>query len=299
MCLEQILDINEEENSMKLLKAAPVRVKIMDEVQEKVTKLKSEGVKPKLVVILVGEDAASQVYVGRKHKACEKLGIISEQIILPTSTTEEKLLSEVDRLNEDDSVHGILVQFPLPSHMSKKRVASRISFKKDCDGFHPMSQGIGLTGMEVFAPMPCTPLGIIKLLDGYDIDLNGKSVAVIGRSNIVGKPMMYMTLNKNATVSIMHRRTPDSLKKHILSEADVIIAAAGVRNLFRPEDVKKGVVIIDVGIHRLDDGSLGGDVITEDFEGIASAITPVPGGVGPMTITMLMYNLVHLAEQYK
>ncbi len=260
------------------------------------TKLKSEiellknttSSAPGLAVILVGDDAASKVYVKNKHKACVELGINSYEIIMPESTPEEELISKIHELNSDDNVDGILVQLPLPKHINEENVISAISVQKDVDAFHPYNVGKILTGDYTF--LPCTPAGIITLLEHYNVDVKGKKCVVIGRSNIVGKPMALLMLEKNATVTICHSKT-ERLEDEIAS-ADILIVAIGKPEFIKGRMIKPGAVVIDVGINRLEDGRLVGDVDFESTASVASMITPVPGGVGPMTITTLMCNTV-------
>jgi len=246
------------------------------------------GLKVGLSVILVGEDSASKVYVRNKHKACKDVGIISFEHILPAETSEEELLALIEKNNVDPAVNGILVQLPLPDHMNKDRVLEAISPAKDVDGFHPYNIGKLVTGTPLFEP--CTPLGIMTLIDSTGIDIEGKDAVIVGRSNIVGKPMAFMLLKRNATVTICHSRTADLAGK--VKGADIVVAAVGVLEMVKGEWIKEGAVVIDVGMNRNAEGKLAGDV---DFEGAklnASHITPVPGGVGPMTIAMLLKNTV-------
>ena len=247
---------------------------------------------PGLAVILVGDDPASAVYVRNKHKGCLEVGINSYEITMPKETTEAELLSEIDRLNLDENVHGILVQLPLPKHISEERVLNRISPKKDVDAFHPENVGKIMLGKYSF--LPCTPAGIMELLSFYNVEVEGKECVVLGRSNIVGKPMSMLLLSKNGTVTVCHSRTKNL--SEITKRADILVVAIG-KALFVGEDmVKPGAVVIDVGINRMPDGKLAGDV---DFDAVskkASMITPVPGGVGPMTITMLLKNTLTAAR---
>ena len=245
-----------------------------------------------LAVILVGSDPASAVYVRNKHRACEQVGIDSYQIELPESTSEEELLSRIDRLNLDDKVNGILVQLPLPKHISEKKVIERIDPKKDVDAFHPENVGRIIIGNYTF--LPCTPAGIIALLDYYKINIEGKNCVVIGRSNIVGKPMSLLLTERNGTVTLCHSRTKGL--KEICKNADLIVVAIGKAEFLTADMVKEGAIVIDVGINRLADGRLVGDVHFDQVKEVASMITPVPGGVGPMTITMLLYNTLSAAK---
>jgi methylenetetrahydrofolate dehydrogenase (NADP+)/methenyltetrahydrofolate cyclohydrolase len=254
--------------------------------------LKAKGVTPGLAVVLVGENPASQVYVRNKVKACEDAGLHSVLEKYDTSMSEADLLARVQGLNNDPSIHGILVQLPLPAHIDGQKVIEAISPAKDVDGFHIASAGALMTGMPGF--WPCTPFGCMKMLESIGYDLKGKHAVVIGRSNIVGKPMALMLLQKNATVTICHSATPDL--KAMTLQADVIVAAVGKRNVLTADMVKPGAVVLDVGMNRNDEGKLCGDVDFEGVKEVASYITPVPGGVGPMTITMLLVNTLEAAE---
>jgi methylenetetrahydrofolate dehydrogenase (NADP+)/methenyltetrahydrofolate cyclohydrolase len=254
--------------------------------------LKAKGVTPGLAVVLVGENPASQVYVRNKVKACEDAGLHSVLEKYEASMTEADLLARVDVLNKDPSIHGILVQLPLPAHIDAQKVIEAISPAKDVDGFHIASAGALMTGMSGF--WPCTPYGCMKMLESIGYDLKGKHAVVIGRSNIVGKPMALMLLQKNATVTICHSATPNL--KAMTLQADVIVAAVGKRNVLTADMVKPGAVVLDVGMNRNDEGKLCGDVDFEGVKEVASFITPVPGGVGPMTITMLLVNTLEAAE---
>lgn len=250
--------------------------------------LTAEGKTPGLCVILVGEDKASQVYVRNKEKQSEAMGMNSRVVRLPETISEEELLKEVEKQNEDDSMHGILVQLPLPKHIDEQKVLRAIRYEKDVDGFHPMNVGNFFLGNE--SALPCTPYGIMKILEEYNIDIEGKKAVVIGRSNIVGKPMAIMLLNKNATVTIAHSRTQNL--KELAKEADILVAAIGRGHFINADFIKEGAVVIDVGMNRDSNGKLIGDVDTESAKGIAGYITPVPGGVGPMTITMLLQQTI-------
>jgi methylenetetrahydrofolate dehydrogenase (NADP+)/methenyltetrahydrofolate cyclohydrolase len=263
------------------------------DVSARVTALKARGVTPGLAVILVGDNAASQVYVRNKVKACEDTGMHSVLETWPASMTEAELLARVDAMNRDPSIHGILVQLPLPAHMNAQRVIEAISPDKDVDGFHIASAGALMTGLPGF--WPCTPYGCMKMLESIGYDLKGKHAVVIGRSNIVGKPMAMMLLQQNATVTICHSATPDL--KAMTLQADVIVAAVGKRNVLTADMVKPGAVVLDVGMNRNDEGKLCGDVDFAGVKEVAGWITPVPGGVGPMTITMLMVNTLESAER--
>jgi len=271
----------------ELIDGKVVSQSVRDEVAELASKLKQDtGIVPGLAAVLVGDDAASEIYVRNKRKACEKVGIYSEEHKLPAETTEEQLLGLVNKLNEDTKIHGILVQLPLPGHIDETKILRTVSPLKDVDGFHPYNVGLLVEGNPRF--VSCTPGGIIKMLDFYNIDIKGKDVVVVGRSNIVGKPVSMLLLHRHGTVTICHSRTKDL--KAVTGRADILVAAIGRANFITADMVKDGAVVIDVGINRKDDGKLTGDV---DFEAVsekASFITPVPGGVGPMTIAMLLYN---------
>lgn len=263
------------------------------DVAARVTALKARGITPGLAVILVGDNAASQVYVRNKVKACEDTGMHSVLETWPASMTEAELLARVDAMNNDPTIHGILVQLPLPAHMNAQRVIEAISPEKDVDGFHIASAGALMTGLPGF--WPCTPYGCMKMLESIGYDLKGKHAVVIGRSNIVGKPMAMMLLQQNATVTICHSATKDL--KAMTLQADVIVAAVGKRNVLTADMVKPGAVVLDVGMNRNDEGKLCGDVDFAGVKEVAGYITPVPGGVGPMTITMLMVNTLESAER--
>ena len=273
-----------------------VSEKLRSDLRDKIAEFKSgEGATPTLAVILVGADPASQVYVRNKHKACLDVGIESIQIELPECTSEDELLRKIDELNKDDSVSVILVQLPLPSHIDESRVIEYIDPKKDVDAFHPINQGKILVGNYTF--LPCTPAGIISLIDHYNIDVAGKNCVVIGRSNIVGKPMALLLTERHGTVTLCHSRTIGL--SEICKNADIIVVAIGKAEFLKADMVKPGAVIIDVGINRLDSGKLVGDVAFEEVKEIASFITPVPGGVGPMTITTLLNNTLLAAKLQK
>ena len=267
--------------------------KLRAEVTLRTTALKAKGITPGLAVILVGENPASQVYVRNKVKACEDSGLHSILEKHPASLTEAALLNRIDALNHDTGIHGILVQLPLPAHIDAQKVIEAISPAKDVDGFHIASAGALMTGMPGF--WPCTPYGCLKMLESIGYELKGKHAVVIGRSNIVGKPMALMLLQKNATVTICHSATQDL--KAITLQADVIVAAVGKRNILTADMVKPGAVVLDVGMNRNEEGKLCGDVDFVGVEQVAGFITPVPGGVGPMTITMLLINTLEAAER--
>ena len=288
--------------SAQIISGNEVAKSIRAELKGEVSKMKAGGVTPGLVVVIVGEDPASQVYVRKKGEACEELGIHSETIRLPAETKESELLSLIDKYNADKKFDGILVQLPLPKHISEEKVLLRIDPSKDVDGFHPINVGKMVVGAESY--LPCTPAGIQELLVRSGNDPKGKHVVVLGRSNIVGKPITNILLQKapgaDATVTICHSRTHDL--PSFSRQADILIAAMGVPNFVKADMVKDGVVVIDVGVNRIDDPAakngtrLVGDVDFESVKAKAKAITPVPGGVGPMTITMLMKNTVKAAK---
>ena len=276
----------------KILDGKQIAKEYRQRLKNQVNDLKEYGFTPKLSVILVGNDGASQSYVKSKKKAAEKIGMISEIIHLDESTSEEIVLSELNRLNNDDTVSGILVQVPLPKQVSEQKVLEAINPEKDVDGFHP----IGKLYIDEQTFVPCTPLGIMEILKHADINLEGKNAVVIGRSHIVGQPVSKLLLQANATVTILHSRTKN-MNAH-LKQADVIVSAVGQPGLVTKENVKKGAVIIDVGNTPDENGKLKGDVAYDEVKEIASAITPVPGGVGPLTITMVLNNTL-LAEKLR
>lgn len=276
----------------KLIDGKKISAQIKDECREKVAKLSEQGIKITLAVIQVGHDPASGVYVNNKKKGCEYIGIQSLSYELPEDTSEEELLSLIRKLNEDNKVNGILVQLPLPGHISEDKVIRTIDCHKDVDGFHPESVGALCIGQPGF--VSCTPAGIIQLLKRSCIDIAGKECVVLGRSNIVGKPMALLLLRENATVTIAHSKTKNL--KEVTRRADILIVAVGKSQMITKDYVKEGAVVIDVGIHRNAENQLNGDVNFEDVAPICSAITPVPGGVGPMTIAMLMHNCVESAS---
>ena len=276
----------------KIIDGRSISTAVKARVAKGVLDLKERGIDVGLAVIIVGNNPASKVYVANKKKACEELGIISEEYALPESTTEEQLLELIAELNGKKSINGILCQLPLPSHIDEKRVIDSISPEKDVDAFHPHTVGRIMIGDYDF--VPCTPAGIMEMLEYEGIDVEGKKCVVIGRSNIVGKPMGMLLLHKNGTVTICHSRTRDL--KEICRSADILVAAVGKAKFVTADMVKLGAVVIDVGMNRVD-GKLCGDVDFDMVEGIASAITPVPGGVGPMTIAMLMQNTLTAAKK--
>ncbi|WP_077618744.1 bifunctional methylenetetrahydrofolate dehydrogenase/methenyltetrahydrofolate cyclohydrolase FolD [Bacillus sinesaloumensis] len=265
------------------------------EIAEEVQKLSQEGIIPGLAVLLVGNDPASRSYVKGKEKACQETGIHSLMLEYPDTITEEFLLSEIDRLNQDPTIHGILVQLPLPKSINETAVIERISPEKDVDGFHPINIGRMMTGQDAF--LPCTPFGIIEMVKSKQISIEGKHVVVVGRSNIVGKPVGQLFLNENATVTYCHSRTANL--KEMTLQADILVAAVGRANFIPGDYIKEGAVVIDVGVNRLEETrKLVGDVNFEEAKEKASYLTPVPGGVGPMTITMLLHNTVQSAKKF-
>lgn len=276
-----------------IIKGNEVAEKKRAQLTEEVVKLKEQGIVPGLAVILVGEDPASRSYVKGKEKGCEQVGIYSELIEFPETITEERLLAEIDRLNGDDRINGILVQLPLPKHIEEKAIIERISPEKDVDGFHPISVGRMMTGQDTF--LPCTPHGIVELVKETNLDISGKHVVVIGRSNIVGKPVGQLFLNENATVTYCHSKTQNM--KELTKLADILIVAVGRPKMVTADYIKEGAVVIDVGVNRLETGKLCGDVDFDNVLDVAGYITPVPKGVGPMTITMLLHNTVESAKR--
>ncbi len=276
-----------------IINGKEVSAKLREDLKTEVADfIKNTGVTPGLAVIIVGEDPASQVYVRNKHKGCVEAGMKSFEITMPESTTECELLDKIAELNENNDVHGILVQLPLPKHINEDKIINAISPEKDVDAFHPVNVGKIMTGKYSF--LPCTPAGIMALLDYYKIDIAGKTCVVIGRSNIVGKPMALLLLEKNGTVTVCHSRTRDLAA--VAKSADILVVAIGKANFVGADMVKEGAVVIDVGINRLESGKLCGDVDFDAVMPIASAITPVPGGVGPMTITTLLKNTMTAAK---
>ena len=279
----------------EILNGKEVAKKVKEEVAREVEKLKQEGINPKLSVIMVGNDSASAVYVKNKSNACKKTGIEFEEYLLPEETEESELFELIEKLNNDDSVHGILLQSPIPKHIDIEKAFNLISPEKDVDGFNAINVGNLTIGRDCF--VSCTPYGVMRLLKEYNIDVEGKRAVVIGRSNIVGKPMLQCLLAKNATVTICHSKTVDT--EAITREADILVSAVGKPNFVTADMVKDGAVVIDVGINRMQDGKLLGDVKFDEVEPKASFITPVPGGVGPMTIAMLVENVVKAAKNSK
>ena len=269
-------------------------LKLKEQMKQRIEQLKQQGINPKLVVVLVGDNSASQVYVRNKHKSCGEVGIESEVITMPEQTTQQELLEVVERLNQDETVDGILVQLPLPKQIDEKTVLRSILPEKDVDGFHPVNVGLLSIGDECFAP--ATPSGIIAMFQEYGINIAGKNCVVIGRSNIVGKPMAALLLKNNATVTICHSKTEDLAS--YTRRADVVIVATGRRHTLTADMVKEGAVVVDVGMNRNEQGKLCGDVDYEEVKEKASFITPVPGGVGPMTITELLENTIQAAQRH-
>ena len=267
--------------------------KIREDLKVECKELKEKGIIPKLAVIMVGDNSASKVYVKNKSKACEEIGVEYEEFLLNNNTTQEELLSLIDTLNKDKSINGILLQSPIPENLNINQAFKKITYLKDVDGFTPTSIGKLSIGEDTF--ISCTPYGVIKMFEEYNIDLTGKNVVILGRSNIVGKPLIQCCLNKNATVTVCHSKTKDL--EEYTKRADILIAAIGKSKFVKRDMLKNGVVVIDVGINRSEDGKLTGDVDFEEVEKIASYITPVPGGVGPMTIAMLMNNVIKATKQ--
>ena len=280
---------------MKILDGKAVSLKVKESVKVRADELKKFGVEPTLSVVLVGEDKASQTYVRAKEKACNEYGIKSVAHRLSENTTQNELLALINVLNLDDSIHGILVQLPLPKHIDTNVVLAAIDPRKDVDGFHAVNVGKLVSGLEGF--VPCTPLGVMEILKEYGIEVAGLNAVVIGRSNIVGKPMANLLLNASATVTVAHSKTKNL--KEICKNADLIVAAIGKPFFLKADMVKDGAVVVDVGINRLDDGRLVGDVDFEEVAPKCSYITPVPGGVGPMTIAMLLNNTILAAQAKK
>lgn len=279
--------------SVKLIDGVAIGKEIREEIKARVTALKEQGCTPGLAVILVGENQASHTYVRNKQKSSIEVGMKSELVNLPASVTEEELLGHINKLNHDDSIHGILVQLPLPDHIDENRIILAIDPKKDVDGFHPVNVGKMIIGQRSF--LSCTPYGIIKLLERTNTPIKGKHAVIVGRSNIVGKPMGQLLLQRDATVTYCHSRTVDLAS--YTNQADILIVAIGRTKFIGKEHVKEGAVVIDVGMNRDENGKLCGDVDFEVVKDKASAITPVPGGVGPMTITMLLKNTLQSAEE--
>lgn len=269
-----------------------VSQKIREELKEECEEIRKQGIIPKLAVIMVGDNPASKVYVKNKNKACQEIGIEYEEYFLNSEITQEKLIELIEDLNTRKDINGILLQSPIPNHLDINEAFRKISPEKDVDGFHPENVGKLILNQDTF--VSCTPYGIMKLFAEYNIDLTGKHVVILGRSNIVGKPLISCCLNRNATITVCHSKT-ENLEEHT-KKADILIVAIGRANFVKKEMVKEGAVIIDVGINRTDEGKLIGDVDSENVKDVAGYITPVPGGVGPMTIAMLMNNVIKAAR---
>lgn len=283
---------------MKILDGRKVADQIIDQAAARVQQFQENGIRPKLVVVLVGDDAGSEVYVRNKQRACERAGIISEKLTYaPDEVTTESLIEKIHELNEDKSVNGILVQLPLPDHIEVPKIIKAINPKKDVDGFNAYNLGKMFLSTEYEHLAPCTPKGIIKLLEYYNIDLIGKEAVVVGASNIVGKPMSIMLLNREATVTTCHIKTKD-LPFHT-KRADILVVAVGKANLIAADMVKEGAVVVDVGINRLEDGKLTGDTDFDALKEKVSYISPVPGGIGPMTVACLIDNVLVATERQK
>lgn len=285
---QQKAQVIQEEKKTKLIRGKDLSEKIVEEIAEEV---KEFDKKPGLTVIIVGENPASKIYVNKKKKTAEKAGFNSNVIELPEEVTQEELEAEIDKLNEDEAIDGILVQLPLPKHINTNSIIERINPEKDVDGFHPVNVGKLVTGTEPYA-VSCTPQGIIRLLEENNIEIEGKNAVIIGRSNIVGKPLAALLLNKNATVTVCHSKTTNL--RRVCMQADILISAVGSANFVEASWVKPGATVIDVGINRTEEGKLVGDVDFENVSQKAGSITPVPGGVGPMTIAMLLSNTLEL-----
>lgn len=277
----------------KIIDGKAIAEQVILKVKDRVETLKQSGITPGLTVVLVGDDPASQTYVGSKEKTSKRLGMDSTVLTRPSTVTGQELLELIENLNNDESVHGILIQLPLPGHIDENKVLQAIHPDKDVDGFHPLNVGKLLLNQHGF--IPCTPFGVIQLLDYAAIPIEGKHAVIVGRSNIVGKPMGQLLLNRHATVTYTHSRTEDLAS--YTKQADILIVATGQPLMITAEHVKPGAAVIDVGIHRNSDGRLSGDVDFHSVKSVAGAITPVPGGVGPMTIAMLMENTCLSAER--
>ena len=277
---------------MEVINGKELAKKIREGLKDEVIKLKERNINPKLAVIMVGQDKASEVYVRNKSKACQEIGIEFEEFYLEETITQKELMDLINNLNERKDVHGILLQSPIPEHLDIREAFNSIDYRKDVDGFNPINVGKLSIGEDGF--ISCTPYGVVKMLEEYDIPVEGKRAVIIGRSNIVGKPLLQCLLNKNATVTICHSKTKNI--EEITREADILVAALGRPKFVKENMVKAGAVVIDVGINRNEEGKLVGDVDFENVSKKASYITPVPGGVGPMTIAMLMSNVVKAAK---
>lgn len=280
---------------MEILDGKKVSAKVREDLKLEVDNLKKEGIKPKLAVIMVGNDPASKVYVRNKNKACEEIGIEYEEFLLDEKTTMEELLNVIDNLNKNKNIDGILLQSPIPKHLDINKAFRAILPEKDVDGFHPINAGKLSIGEKCF--VPCTPHGVVKIIEEYNIETEGKNVVIVGRSNIVGKPLIQCMLQKNATVTVCHSKTRNL--EEFTKKADILIVAIGKQKFITENMVREGVVVIDIGINRNEEGKLVGDVDFDNVSKKASYITPVPGGVGPMTVAMLMENVVEAAKQNK
>ena len=280
---------------MEILDGKKVSAKVREDLRLEVDNLKKEGIKPKLAVIMVGNDLASKVYVRNKNKACEEIGIEYEEFLLDEETTMEELLNVIDNLNKNQNIDGILLQSPIPKHLDINKAFRAILPEKDVDGFHPINAGKLSIGEKCF--VPCTPHGVVKIIEEYNIETEGKNVVIVGRSNIVGKPLIQCMLQKNATVTVCHSKTRNL--EEFTKKADILIVAIGKQKFITENMVKEGVIVIDIGINRNEEGKLVGDVDFDNVSKKASYITPVPGGVGPMTVAMLMENVVEAAKQNK
>ena len=278
--------------SATIISGVEIAKKVRENIALQVNELKQQGVVPGLAVILVGDNQASKTYVANKEKACQQLGMHSVLVKMPESVSQAELLEKIDELNNDESIHGILVQLPLPKHIEEKAVIEAITPAKDVDGFHPENVGKMMTGQDTF--YPCTPYGVVVMLEHIGYNPAGKHAVIVGRSNIVGKPAGQLLLNLDATVTYVHSKTVDMAK--YTKQADILVVAVGKRDVITSEHVKPGAVVIDVGMNRNDEGKLCGDVSYDEVKEIASYITPVPEGVGPMTITMLMHNTLKAAR---
>ena len=280
---------------MEILDGKKVSAKVREDLKLEVDNFKKKGIKPKLAVIMVGNDLASKVYVRNKNKACEEIGIEYEEFLLGEETTMEELLNVIDNLNKNQNIDGILLQSPIPKHLDINKAFRTILPEKDVDGFHPINAGKLSIGEKCF--VPCTPHGVVKIIEEYNIETEGKNVVIVGRSNIVGKPLIQCMLQKNATVTVCHSKTRNL--EEFTKKADILIVAIGKQKFITENMVKEGVVVIDIGINRNEEGKLVGDVDFDNVSKKASYITPVPGGVGPMTVAMLMENVVEAAKQNK
>lgn len=278
---------------MELMDGKKLAQKIKNDLKFKCDELKQKGINPKFAVIMVGNDEASKIYVKNKSKACEQIGIECTEYLLDENIEQSELIEKIEELNNDETVHGILLQSPIPRHLNINEAFRTISPKKDVDGFNPVNVGKLCLNQDTF--ISCTPFGIIKMLDEYNIDLNGKNVTILGRSNIVGKPLMQCCINRNATVTICHSRTKDL--KQYTKNADIVMTAIGKPKFLTEDMIKKDAIVVDIGINRDSEGKIVGDVDFESVSKKASYITPVPGGVGPMTIAMLMNNVIKAAMQ--